>query len=139
MPTYSHTENVKAPFQLIWDILLYKACDPRNFVPGVTEVQILEDDRANNRVVRKIFGTNPMGGQMIVVENVTWDEAERIFTFTLVEHPSHTGAITNQVDTVGEGEYSLTYKMDWKFKGEGEDPLTAIHVKPAVIKTVQII
>ena len=103
MPQSSHTEPVKAPFQLIWDQLLHKVYDPRNFVPGVSEVHILEDDRANNRVLRKMCLNNPMG-QIVVVENITWDEAERIVTFTIVDHPSHTGNVINQVETVGEGE-----------------------------------
>ena len=28
--------------------------------------------------------------------------------------------------------------MDWKFKGEGEDPMAAMSIKPAVVKSVQI-
>ena len=78
-------------------------------------------------------------GQIVIVENITWDEATRNVIFTLIEHPSHTGTVTNQVEVTESGEFLLTYTMDWKFKGEGEDPLAAMSVKPAVIKSVQII
>ncbi len=139
MPQSTHTEPVKAPFQFIWDLLINKMYDPRDHVPGVTDVHILEDDRANGRMLRKMFLNNPMVGDMAIVEEITWDLAERILTLTIVEHPSHTGIIINHVEVVSEGECLLTYKMDWKFKGEGEDPLAALHVKPAVLNSVKVI
>ncbi len=45
----------------------------------------------------------------------------------------------NRVDVKGENENELTYEMDWKFKGEGEDPMDGTVIKGAVIKSVQII
>ena len=63
----------------------------------------------------------------------------RSIVFKIIEHPSHTGQVINRVDVKGENEYELTYEMDWKFKGEGEDPMDGTVIKGAVIKSVQII
>ncbi len=82
---------------------------------------------------------NSPKGPIVVVENITWDETARLVTFAIVEHPSHTGVVTNQVEVTPEGQFLLTYTMDWKFQGEGEDPLAAMSIKPAVIKSVQVI
>ena len=116
---------------------MHKVYDPRNFVPGVTEVEILEDDKEHQRVIRKMVLSNPKG-TVNIVEEITWDEAEHLVVFKIIEHPSHTGSVINKVDIKGENDYELTYWMDWKFKGEGEDPLAAMTPKPAVIKSVQV-
>ena len=137
MPNTEHTEPVKAPLSIIWEQLMHKVYDPRNFLPGVTEVEILEDDKDHQRIIRKMVLSNPKGS-MTIVEEITWDEAEHLVVFTIVEHPSHTGTVINKVGIKGENDYELTYRMDWKFKGEGEDPMAEMSIKPAVIKSVQI-
>ena len=138
MPKSEHSEPVKASLSIIWDQLVHKIYDPRNFVPGVTDVQILEDDKEHHRVIRRMVISNPKGDN-VIVEEITWDEATHLVVFKLIEHPSHTGSVINRVDIKGENDYVLTYRMEWTFKGEGEDPLAAMSVKPAVIKTVQVI
>ena len=115
---------------------MHKVYDPRNFVPGVLEVAILEDDSANKRVLRKMVLNNLVN----VVEEITWDEEKRLVDFKLIEHPTHTGNVINRVDVKGENEFVLFYAMDWTFKGEGVDPIAhaGSNIKPAVIKSVQM-
>ncbi len=106
---------------------------------GVTEVEILEDHKDQARVVRKMVLNHPKMGPMVIIEDIQWDEPNRLIVFKIIEHPSHTGQVINRVDVKGENEYELTYEMDWKFKGEGEDPMDGTVIKGAVIKSVQII
>ena len=69
----------------------------------------------------------PEGKQMTVLEEITWDEATHLVDFRIIEHPTHTGNVINKLDVrvneEGKEEVWVTFKMDWKFKGEGPDPL----------------
>ena len=90
MPNIEHTEPVKAPLSIIWDQLILKVYDPRKFLPGVSEVAILEDDREHQRIIRKMILSTPKG-DLTIVEEITWDESDYLVVFKIVEHPSHTG------------------------------------------------
>ena len=135
MPKVEHSEPVRAPLSVIWEQLIHKVYDPRNFLPGKIEVEILEDDKEHQRVIRKMIMSTPKG-DMTIVEEITWDESTHQVVFKIIEHPSHTGTMINVVDVKGENDYVLTFRMDWTYIGEGEDPLAAITPKPAVLKSV---
>ena len=48
MPNTEYTQQVlHAPLDVVWEQLVKKVYHPENFVPGVSEVKILEDDSAN--------------------------------------------------------------------------------------------
>ena len=116
---------------------MHKVYDPTKFVPGSSNVQIVEDDKVNNKVIRRMTMANPKG-EFTILEEITWDEPSHLITFKLLEHPTHTGEVINRVDILGENDYVLYYKMDWTFKGQGDDPLAlaGMAIKPAVIKSV---
>ncbi len=90
MPQSEHSEPVKAPLSIIWEQLIKKVYDPRNFLQGVSEVEILEEDRENQRIIRKMVLQTPKG-DLTIVEEITWDESTHFIVFKIIEHPSHTG------------------------------------------------
>ena len=141
MPQSAYSQKINAPLSLVWEQLVNKVYHPENFVPGVSDVQILEDG-PGSRAVRQMSITTPKG-VLTIVEEITWDEATRLVDFRIIEHPSHTGNVINRVDIKtnesGEEELWLTYEMNWAFKGEGADPMEGLIIKGAVVKSIEFI
>ena len=85
----------------------------------------------------------PPTKEIEIVEEILWDEATGLVDFILIDHPSHTGHLTNKVEVrtneEGQEEVWVTFRMEWIFKGEGEDPLGADMIKGGVVKTVAYI
>ena len=52
---------------------------------------------------------------MVVVEEITWDEANHLVDFKIIEHPSHTGNVINRIEIKGDNQIWLTYEMRWAF------------------------
>ena len=76
-------------------------------------------------------------GPITILEEIVWDEATHTVDFRILEHPSHTGNVINRIDKSSEGELLLTFEMDWKFKGEGPDPMEGLIIKNAVCSSVK--
>ena len=72
MTVAEHSELVKASFETIWEQLLQKIYHPEKFIPGVSDVEILETG-PGDRVVRKMKVTFPNGLEIKLLENITWD------------------------------------------------------------------
>ena len=138
MPHSAHSAKVNAPIEIVWEQLISKVYHPDRFLVGVTGVEILEDDSANHRVVRKmLLNTGKM--EMKIVEEIVWDEANHIIDFRILEHPSHTGNVINKIEKNENGDLYLTYEMKWDFKGEGADPIPKETIVKAVENSIKVI
>ena len=137
MPHSAHTAKINAPLAFVWDQLINKIYHPDRFLIGVTDIEILEDDAANHRVVRKMkLNTGKL--EITTIEEITWDDATYFVDFKILEHPSHSGNVTNQIEEREDGLY-LTYEMKWDFKGEGADPMAAMTITKAVENSIKVI
>ena len=97
MPHSAHTAKINAPLAFVWEQLINKIYHPDRFLIGVTDVEILEDDAANHRVVRKMkLNTGKL--EITTIEEITWDDATYFVDFKILEHPSHTGNVINQIE-----------------------------------------
>ncbi len=138
MPTSEYSSVTKVPLSYAWKQFLVKVYHPEAFV-GATNVKIHEDGPGTRCVREMTIG--PEGKQMTVLEEITWDEATHLVDFRILEHPSHTGNVINKLDVKvneeAKEEVWVTFKMDWKFKGEGPDPLT-MKIQGAVEKTISV-
>ena len=136
MPVAEYSQIVRAPFPIVWEQLIEKARDPKKFLTICKESELLEEG-PGNRVIRRMVVNYGRPVDTVIVEEIVWDEATRLIDFIIIEHPSHSGHVTNQVDTKvaadGTEELWLTFKMDWTFKGQGADPLGPDVIKNGVI------
>ena len=97
MPHSAHTAKVNAPLAIVWEQLVSKIYHPERFLIGVTGVEILEDDAANRRVVRKMkLDTGKL--EITTIEEITWDDSTHFIDFKILEHPSHTGNVINKIE-----------------------------------------
>lgn len=127
---------VKAPLAIVWQELVEKVRRPDKFLKGVTNPQILEEG-PGDRVIRRMTVNLPGKPEINLVEEIVWSEAELYVDFRIIEHPSHTGNVINKIEKHDDGTLWLTFIMDWKFKGEGPDPMEGLHVKGGVESTIQ--
>ena len=96
MPHLAQTAKVNAPLAIAWEQLVSKIHHPERFWPVKPSVEILEDDAANRRVVRKMkLDTGKL--EITTIEEITWDEASHFIDFKILEHPSHTGNVINKI------------------------------------------
>lgn len=135
MPLLKHSAQAKTTLSVAWEQFLLKARSPEKFVPGVTDVEILEEGPVN-RIVRKMSISMPHG-KITVVEEIVWDNENHTVDFRLLEHPTHTGNVLNIIEKRENGEIWITFIMDWKFKGEGNDPIPEDIIQRAVMNTVK--
>lgn len=97
MTVTEHSEIVKASFETIWEQLLLKVYHPEKFIPGVSDVEIIETG-PGDRVIRKMKVTFPTGLELNLLEKITWDRDSRTLNFTIIEHPTHSGNVINRVE-----------------------------------------
>jgi len=110
MPKASYTARVDASLETLWRLLLEKIERPQRFVPGVSEVEILE--REAGFLVRRM-----KAGDLELVERITVFERQQQIDFVLVDHPVYAGQVINKVEVLHEGlPLSLTFSLDWRRK-----------------------
>ncbi|WP_119167595.1 AtaL-like protein [Algihabitans albus] len=108
MPYATHTEEVAASVATIWRLLVDKIENPGPYVPGVRSVDILK--RAADHVVRHMVTE-----QLDLTERITRDARRLEVVFTLVDHPSYVGSVTNRIEPGRAGEANrLTFTIDWR-------------------------
>lgn len=127
-----YSATIKVPIADVWKHLLYKIECPEAFVPGVSDVEVLE--KKENFVLRKMTIKMPD-------ETITNIEEEIVFApyqvrFNLVSHPKFSGYVDNVITPITENECLLTYTIHW------QDKVTLAYysdenlVKNAVLKSV---
>lgn len=129
-----HSEIVKATFEKVWEQLLYKIENPGDFVPGVSDVEIIE--KKENYVIRQMKITQE-SGTSILKEKITFIPYK--VRFLLLEHPSIEGYVDNDITLISKNETEMTFTINWKNKANKIEINNFEMVKNAVIKTKNFI
>ncbi len=121
---------VKASLEKVWQHLILKIEKPENFVPGVSDVLILEKN--DDFVTRKMTITTPESVATLV-EKITFIPYK--VRFLLVEHPKFEGYVDNDIKFISENETEMTFTINWKDKTTQSEFDNQEMVKNAVLKT----
>lgn len=126
--------TVNAPLEKVWQHLIYKIEKPENFVPGVSDVIILE--RNEDFVIRKMTITTE-GNAVTLVEKITFIPYK--VRFLLIEHPKFEGYVDNDIKAISENETEMTFTINWKDKTTQSEFDNLEMLKSAVVKTKKYI
>ena len=121
---------VNASLDKVWQHLILKIEKPENFVPGVSDVLILE--KKEDFVTRKMTIATEENATTLV-EKITFVPYK--IMFLLVEHPKFEGYVDNDIKSISENENELTFTINWKDKTNKTDFDNSEMVKNAVLKT----
>jgi ribosome-associated toxin RatA of RatAB toxin-antitoxin module len=125
-----YTTTVKATLEKVWQHLILKIENPENFVPGISDVFILEKN--DDFVIRKMTVTTP-DNTTILTEKITFIPYK--VRFLLVEHPKFEGYVDNDIKPILENETEITFTINWKDKTSQTEINNFELVKNAVEKT----
>ena len=129
-----YTTIVKASLEKVWQELLFKIEKPENFVPGVSNVTILEKN--NNSVIRQMTITTE-GIPTTLTEKITFIPYK--VRFLLMDHPKFEGYVDNDIKAITDQETELTFTINWKDKATQSEINNPEMVKNAVLKTKKYI
>jgi ribosome-associated toxin RatA of RatAB toxin-antitoxin module len=121
---------VNATLDKVWSHLIYKIEKPENFVPGVSNVIILEENK--DFVTRKMTITTADNATTLV-EKITFVPYK--VRFLLVEHPKFDGYVDNDIKSISENETEMTFTINWNDKTTQSEFDNQEMVKNAVLKT----
>lgn len=126
--------TVNAPLEKVWQHLILKIEKPENFVPGVSDVLILEKNE--DFVTRKMTITTEENATTLV-EKITFIPYK--VRFLLIEHPKFEGYVDNDIKVISENETEMTFAINWKDKTTHSEFDNKEMVKNAVLKTKKYI
>ena len=129
-----YTTIVIASLEKVWEQLIYKIENPENFVPGVSEVEIIEKNE--KFVVRKMKITQE-SGTSILKEKITFDPFK--VRFLSLDHPSIEGFVDNDIQSISENETEMTFSINWIDRTTKTEINNFEMVKNAVLKTKKFI
>ena len=125
-----YTTIVNASLEKVWQHLILKIEKPENFVPGVSDVIILEKNE--DFVTRKMTITVE-GNATTLVEKITFIPYK--VRFLLLEHPKFEGYVDNDIKPISENETEMTFSINWKDKTTQLEFDNQEMLKNAVLKT----
>jgi ribosome-associated toxin RatA of RatAB toxin-antitoxin module len=125
---------VNATLEKVWQHLIYKIEKPENFVPGVSNVIILEKN--NTFVIRQMTITSE-GNPTTLVEKITFTPYK--VRFLLIEHPKFEGYVDNDIEAISDNETKMTFSINWNDKTTKSEINNPEMVKNAVLKTKSFI
>jgi len=125
---------VNASLEKVWQHLIFKIEKPENFVPGVSDVLILEKNE--DFVTRKMTITTE-GDATILVEKITFVPYK--VRFLLLEHPKFDGYVDNDIKAISDKETEVIFTINWKDKITQSEFDNLEMVKSAVLKTKKYI
>jgi ribosome-associated toxin RatA of RatAB toxin-antitoxin module len=125
-----YTTIVNASLEKVWQHLILKIETPENFVPGVSDVIILE--KKEDFVTRKMTITVE-GNATTLVEKITFIPYK--VRFLLLEHPKFEGYVDNDIKPISENETEMTFSINWKDKTTQLEFDNQEMLKNAVLKT----
>jgi hypothetical protein len=131
----SHSEIVPLSIEKVWAQLIHKIDHPESFVPGVSNVRILEKN--NEFVMRSMDLTSPDGLKISMLEKITF--SPYLVRFLIVDHPKFNGFVDNIAEKLSENETKLTYEINWTDKITGKVMNDEMLPKKAVLKSVEFI
>lgn len=138
MPFTSHKTGINCSADQLWDMMKDKIRRPDKYVPGVIEVQVVQEfgpDSIERRMVAKDGDK-----QKIVHEIITADPATRTVIFKLKDDPDYTGYVINMIFEEG-GVVELDYTMHWTQKDPSKtlaEPDWAKAIRGAVLHAKQL-
>jgi hypothetical protein len=125
-----YTTIVNASLEKVWQHLILKIEKPENFVPGVSDVIILE--KKEDFITRKMSITTPENTTTLV-EKITFIPYK--VRFLIIEHPKFEGYVDNDIKSISEHETEMTFTINWKDKSTQLEFDNQEMVKNAVLKT----
>jgi ribosome-associated toxin RatA of RatAB toxin-antitoxin module len=125
-----YTTIVNASLEKVWQHLILKIEKPENFVPGVSDVIILEKNE--DFVTRKMTITTAENATTLV-EKITFIPYK--VRFLLLEHPKFEGYVDNDIKSISENETEMTFTINWKDKTTQSEFDNQEMLKNAVLKT----
>ncbi|WP_395058857.1 AtaL-like protein [Flavobacterium sp.] len=125
-----YTTTVNASLEKVWQHLILKIEKPENFVPGVSDVIILEKNE--DFVTRKMTITTAENTTTLV-EKITFLPYK--VRFLLLEHPKFEGYVDNDIKAISDNETEMTFTINWKDKNTQSEFENQEMVKNAVLKT----
>jgi ribosome-associated toxin RatA of RatAB toxin-antitoxin module len=125
-----YSVNVNASLEKVWSHLIYKIEKPENFVPGVSNVLILEK---NNDFVTRQMTITTEGNPTTLTEKITCIPYK--VRFLLLDHPKFEGYVDNDIKAITDQETELTFTINWKDKVTPSEINNPEMVKNAVLKT----
>lgn len=125
-----YTTIVKASLDKVWQHLILKIEKPENFVPGVSDVHILE--KKVDFVTRKMTITSD-GNATTLIEKITFEPYK--VRFLLIEHPKFEGYVDNDIKAISNDETEMTFTINWKDKTSQAEFNNQELVNNAVLKT----
>jgi hypothetical protein len=129
-----YTTIVNASLEKVWEQLIYKIENPENFVPGVSDVEIIE--RTENFVIRKMKITQE-SGTSILKEKITFVPYK--VRFLSLEHPRIEGFVDNDIRLISANETEMTFTINWTDSTTKNEINNFEMVKNAVLKTKKYI
>lgn len=131
----SHSEIVAFPIDKVWEHFIYKVKHPEHFVPGVSNVVLVET--TNDYVIREMDIQPPHGEKIRIRERIT--RAPNWVKFEILDHPIFSGHVDNLAERISENETRITYTQCWENKITGEAHKDPKLIEMAVLKTVAYI
>jgi len=129
-----YTTTVNASLQSVWQHLINKIDHPENFVPGISDVIIIE--RNEEFVIRKM--TVALGEiATTLTEKITFKPYK--IRFLLTEHPKFEGYVDNDIKPISENETEMTFTINWVDKITNEHFDKVEMVKDSVLKSKDFI
>jgi hypothetical protein len=129
-----YTTSVNASIDKVWQHLIYKINHPENFVPGVSDVIIIEKNDAF--VIRKMTVTTAEQPTTLT-EKITFSPYK--VRFLLIDHPKFEGFVDNDIKTISDHETEMTFTINWIDKATQSEINNEEMVKNAVLKTKKYI
>jgi ribosome-associated toxin RatA of RatAB toxin-antitoxin module len=121
---------VNASLDKVWNHLIYKIEKPENFVPGVSNVIILEK---NNDFVTRQMTITTEENSAFIKEKITFVPYK--VRFLILEHPNFEGYVDNDIKAISDNETEMTFTINWVDKITKSEINNQELVKNAVLKT----
>jgi len=121
---------VNASLEKVWEHLILKIEHPENFVPGVSNVLILE--KTTDFIIREMTVTTTEA-ITVLKEKITFIPYK--VRFELLEHPKLEGFVDNDIRLISDNETEMTFNIHWKDKSTKTEINNLDMVKNAVLKT----
>ena len=102
---------VNASLETVWENLILKIEHPENFVPGVSNVLILE--KTAEFIIREMT-VSTAEATTVLKEKITFIPYK--VRFELLEHPKLEGYVDNDIRFISETETEMTFNINWKDK-----------------------
>jgi hypothetical protein len=131
----SYSENIKVPLDVVWQHFIYKIEHPENFVPGVSNVAIKENNDAY--IIREMDIESHGGLKVRLIEKITY--FSYCVRFLIIDHPLYSGYVDNIAERISDNETKITFSLNWINKETGETFSNGEMIKNAVLKTVAFI